>query len=116
MATTTPPASAVKISRFKLISIAWSVYKKLSAWWKESSVDGVIDVDEFSNLWEVFAEIYEDLSGKKLQVTIPKVKTLKPVDGRIRKNITIKEEQRPDEKPGTDYDLGDDVYDETPPM
>ncbi len=90
----------VKISKFKLLTTAWGIYKKLKVWWKESSVDGEIDVNEFSNLWKVFAEVYEDLSGKKISVKIPTVKELKPVKGKMRKNISIKEVEV-DEKPLT---------------
>jgi len=103
--------TSVKISRFKLVKVAWSVYRKLSAWWKVSSVDGVIDVNEFSNLWQVFASIYEELSGNKISITIPKVKELKPVEGRMRKNISIKEEEV---KEKNDEEIDDDIYAETP--
>ncbi len=90
----------VKLSKFKLLTTAWGLYKKLSSWWKTSSIDGEIDVNEFSNLWEVFAEIYEDLSGRKISVKIPKVKELKSVKGKMRKNISIKEVEV-DDKPLT---------------
>ncbi len=91
-------ANKVKLGKFKLASIAWSTYKKLTAWWKISSVDGEIDVTEFSSLWEVFAEIYEEITDKKLSVKIPEVKDLKTDEGKVKRNIKIREESVEEEK------------------
>ena len=92
-------ANKVKLGKFKLLSIAWSTYKKLSSWWKLSSVDGEIDVTEFSSLWEVFGEIYEEITDKKISIKIPEVKDLKTAEGKVKRNIKIREESVEEDEP-----------------
>lgn len=94
----------IKLSKFRILGIAWNTYRKLSTWWKETSVDGKIEMKEISNLWYVFAAIYEDITDKKISITIPHIKELKPSkDGGMRKNIQIKEEEVTDVKIPSEY-------------
>ena len=67
----------IKLGKMRTFTLAWTFIKLLSEWYVKASEDGKIQNEDFSDLWLVFSKMYTLITGKEIEVSIPKIASAK---------------------------------------